>query len=129
MIGWKKLFTIFSATGFIILCVLFYFEDKLTLSLRFSGECTFDHPCVQFCTNEGKSNDELFLSFGNSNYSDFWEGDIYSDGEVQIHKTNHHDANYTIKKIYKIVREEPKCIAKEIKNSLEEFSFTSVSNL
>lgn len=127
MIGWRKIFSIFSAISFILLAFYFFkassYRQREYQQIVNNNNCTEDNPCVRFCESNRKSDDELFALFMASNYSNFnYYGYKLKPGtKTEIQNIFGEGTKY------KILYGEPKCISHEIRENYREYLYYDVS--
>jgi hypothetical protein len=127
MIGWRKIFALFSTISYILL-VFFYFKPffgKSKTNDQISNCSSHSKPCLRFC-KDVKSDDELFLKFTKSKYSELDDRRNYKikpGGELEFFTD---DVNFTYTKKYLIFRGEPECINKEIREYNSNYDYDEV---
>lgn len=125
MIERKKLYAILTVIAYVILgyfcfhSIKKYHKEYTTSS---SENCfTHDKPCMRFCSKDGKSDEELFVSFANSNYSNLrYRREEVGKG-LKVRLSQKEEVSFTI------LRGEPECSLAKIENPLENCHYGLVS--
>lgn len=116
MIGWKKIFALFSVIIYALLIILFIKSSQVH-DVSYELCNAYEKPCIRFCSKNEKSDDELFFAFGKSKYFIF-NGIVEEGGKVLTDFFERKFVQYTI------YRGEPQCKSMEV--NITNYQFDTV---